>query len=187
MNKQATPQSCTYWQWKKKIPAEVCELLIKEAQEEDFETAAISSENTIDPKIRNAKIQFLEINHWFEGVMMNHARYANESAGWGYKFNTTEPIQIAKYEKDEFYDWHQDCYLPGVPKAEIRKLSIVALLSDPKDFEGSGLFIDGVDENLLVNQGDLVVFPSYFKHQVKPVVVGTRVSAVAWVRGPSFI
>ena len=35
-------------------------------------------------------------------------------------------------------------------------------------------------------KGDVIVFPSYLLHRVKPVTKGTRYSVVAWFGGPPF-
>tara|TARA_X000000368_G_scaffold380651_1_gene336583 strand:- start:210 stop:959 length:750 start_codon:yes stop_codon:yes gene_type:complete len=76
---------------------------------------------------------------------------------------------------------------------KVRKLSITLMLSDPKDYEGGNLKFDfGVHKETKrfeeisggqVNQGSMVVFPSYKYHCVTPVTKGTRYSLVAWFNG----
>ena len=57
------------------------------------------------------------------------------------------------------------------------------LLND--DFDG-GEFEYQIDTKSLtvkLKKGDVLVFPSYFLHRVKPVTMGTRYSLVAWASG----
>jgi PKHD-type hydroxylase len=175
-----------FWQWSKKLPTSVCELLLSELNESNFKPGVVD-QGQIIKEVRNSKIQFLEPNHWFEGVLFNHSQYANSSTGWNFSLCAVEPVQIAKYEADDHYDWHTDANFPSVPNEFTRKLSVVALLSDPDDFEGGGLFLEGVDKNLLENRGDIVVFPSYLKHKAMPVTSGSRITAVMWIKGPPFV
>jgi len=37
-----------------------------------------------------------------------------------------------------------------------------------------------------MKKGDIIVFPSFMVHRVKPVTKGTRKSIVIWVLGPKF-
>ena len=75
---------------------------------------------------------------------------------------------------------------------KVRKLSVTLMLSDPKDYEGGNLKFDfGVHVNDRfkeisddeVQQGSMVVFPSYKYHCVTPVTKGTRYSLVVWFNG----
>ena len=75
---------------------------------------------------------------------------------------------------------------------KVRKLSITLMLSEPNDYEGGNLKFDfgAHSKNRykeisggLVNQGSLIVFPSYKFHCVTPVTKGTRYSLVIWFNG----
>lgn len=177
-----------YWRWEKNLPKNLCEMFLSEINHSKFIHGQIKDpKNPINKEVRNSKIQFLEVNHWLEGILFNHSQYANSEAGWNYALSGIEPVQISKYNLGEQYDWHQDSALPSIPKVPTRKLSVVTLLSDPSTFEGGGLIIEGCDENLLKNQGDIVVFPSYLNHKALPVESGTRITAAMWISGPPFI
>lgn len=179
-----------YWRWDKKLSPALCKVLLEELDRNKFITSKVIQGPevvVVDKKRRTCNTQFLDANHWLEGIMFNHVRYANQSAGWNYNLGPIERVQVAEYTIGGFYNWHEDEKLPGQPKAIIRKLSAVALLNDPSEFEGSGLFIEGIKENLLPGQGDIIVFPSYLRHRVKPVESGVRYSAAMWVQGPAFI
>ena len=75
---------------------------------------------------------------------------------------------------------------------KVRKLSITLMLSDPKDYDGGNLKFDfGVHVKDRykeicdgeVQQGSMIVFPSYKYHCVTPVTRGTRYSLVIWFNG----
>ena len=75
---------------------------------------------------------------------------------------------------------------------KVRKLSITLMLSDPNDYDGGNLKFDfGTHEGNRfkeisgdeVQQGSMIVFPSYKYHCVTPVTRGTRYSLVIWFNG----
>lgn len=81
------------------------------------------------------------------------------------------------------YDWHTDVG----PKMANRKISCVLQLSNPEDYTGGELQINGgngiVDAPKDFNT--LIIFPSFVLHRVTPVLTGTRKSLVTWVAGPT--
>ena len=84
------------------------------------------------------------------------------------------------------YGWHHDVDFKN-PHPYHRKLSLTLQLSDPKDYEGGEFeFESGIDElpEEYREKGTILIFPSFYKHQVKPVTKGTRHSLVTWVEGP---
>ncbi len=75
---------------------------------------------------------------------------------------------------------------------KVRKVSITLMLSDPNDYDGGNLKFDfGTHEKNRykeisgheVQQGSMIVFPSYKYHCVTPVTRGTRYSLVIWFNG----
>lgn len=99
-----------------------------------------------------------------------------------------EQIQLTRYPEGQegFYDWHVDRGNSGT--AQHRKLSMVVQLSDPADYEGGGLVLNGagVEETVPLAQGGAVFFPAYVLHRVTPVTKGARYSLVTWIHGPNF-
>jgi PKHD-type hydroxylase len=69
-----------------------------------------------------------------------------------------------------------------------RKLSMSMLLNTPGvDFEGGDFqtfFAKETDVSL--KRGQILIFPSFIVHRVKPVTKGIRKSLVIWVTGPGF-
>jgi PKHD-type hydroxylase len=177
-----------FWLWEKAIPKELCEFLKVEFDRFNPGKGTVygnHSEEQLE-KIRKCKTAFAHPNHWIEGVLFNHIRYANQSAGWNFDIDGIQPVQLTKYDGSEFYDWHTDDDVLSRREPNQRKLTAVLLLSAPDEYEGGGLFVKGMDQSLIVNQGDLVVFPSFLEHTAKAVTSGTRMTAVGWSTGPYF-
>ena len=83
-------------------------------------------------------------------------------------------------------DGKYDSHVDRSYGTQIRKLSIVILLSD--DFEGGDFELISGDkpDKLKMEKGKLFLFPSFVLHRVKPITKGERNSLVAWVTGPNF-
>ena len=85
-----------------------------------------------------------------------------------------------------YYHWHHDVDFK-TSQAFHRKLSITVQLSDPDEYEGGDFEFDGDIDQLPPEhkeKGTVLVFPSFYRHRVKPVTKGTRKSLVAWFEGP---
>ena len=175
--------SAKCWYWKQGIPQDVCNLILAEATDTRFSRAETRQES--GDEYRNNNIFFLDKNHWFESVMLNFGRLSNIEAGWNFDWNDCEKVQISRYQPGQRYEWHPDENIFRDSDA-VRKLTIVCQLNDPADYEGGGLRLAGFDENILINQGDVVVFPSLSDHTATIVESGQRFSAALWVTGPQF-
>lgn len=100
-------------------------------------------------------------------------------------------IQFTRYDGDKIfpgkYDWHHDVNW-GEVGTHHRKLSISIILND--EYEGGILEMDPTDCEALPKEantkGTIILFPSFFRHQVTPVTSGTRYSLVTWVEGPKW-
>jgi PKHD-type hydroxylase len=62
------------------------------------------------------------------------------------------------------------------------------LLNTPEvDFEGGDFSTFMSKEiNVPLKRGEILIFPSFIVHRVKPVTRGIRKSLVIWVTGPGF-
>jgi len=178
-----------YWKWEKAIPPAVCEQLLREVGENNLSDGVVGygGDVRVDETIRNGKTAFLPNNHWFEGILLNHARWANQSANWGFHVDGCEPLQVASYKTGEKYDWHKDDEVLNRSRPYQRKLSVICQLTRAEDFTGGGLLLKGAqDESLINNQGDLIVFPSFLEHKAATVESGHRVTVVCWITGGHF-
>lgn len=175
-----------YWYWDKGLSDDLCDKAISEIQESKLQKGEIfghdGESEKVDLKIRDSNIIFPDQNHWLEGILFNHAVYANMNANWNYFIERAEGLQLTEYGEQGHYDWHED-WNPYVEKgALIRKLSVVCLLSDQSEFEGGEFQVKG-GTNIPLKKGSIIVFPSYVTHRVAPVLSGRRMSAVTWILG----
>jgi len=126
---------------------------------------------------------------WIYEKLMDLARIANDEM-WRFDLLTApEVIQYTEYygTDEGKYDWHQDV---GSHDLSIRKVSLTVQLSDSNDYTGGDLCFwkggSSLDKNVLVAPraaGNVVIFPSYMVHSVRPVTSGTRRSFVLWLGG----
>jgi len=138
---------------------------------------------------------------------------ANSVAGWNFNITSQEQLQFTKYKGEGKYDWHTDGFCDAHAKRYFsfdipsnlsatnypnlidttRKLSCSVLLND--DFSGGEFDTAFVDtgplelrkQEIKLKQGDMILFPSYLPHRVRPVRVGTRYSLVLWFAGPPLV
>jgi PKHD-type hydroxylase len=101
-------------------------------------------------------------------------------------FGLNEGFQFTNYKAPS------DKYKQHVDRAygtAVRKLSISIQLTDPKEYKGGELILYDGDKGspMSKEQGNLIIFPSYVLHEVKPVTKGERNSLVCWVTGKSFV
>jgi len=148
---------------------------------------------------RRSKVKFFdrnEDNFWifdrFNNVIDSINNKFYDFDLYGYK-----SFQYTIYDSREKgeYNWHQDIilgdYLDGMDNQGTRKLSVVMLLSEPQiDFSGGEFHLNlGMEKDPItptLNKGDIIAFPSFLIHIVKPVLLGVRKSIVIWVEGPKF-
>jgi len=173
-----------FWRWENGLSSELCDLLLKDRAtfEEQIAVIAGGSEGIVNKTIRDSSVCWAPFNHWIEGILYNYGLYAAQEAGWNYQLGRPEKVQLTAYDKDGFYGWHED-WAPFDTSPIVRKVSIVALLSDPSEFEGGEFqFTEG--GTIEMKRGTVLAFPSFVRHQVTRVTSGKRYSAVCWISGP---
>ena len=161
------------------VPSEVCDFLI-----ENY--GKWSTAKTLDPDYssqRSSDIAWIVDNFWKTSFF----KIIDDINAQSFEFNinSVEDLQLTKYvAPNGHYDYHLDGTGYSAMKGGlVRKLSMSVLLND--DFDG-GEFEYQIDTKSLtvkLKKGDVLVFPSYFLHRVKPVTMGTRYSLVAWASG----
>lgn len=102
-----------------------------------------------------------------------------------YHFDITgvAPLQILQYQQDGFFKEHYDI---GQSVLSHRKLSMVVFLNPPSEYQGGQLLFFPDYPPLKQELGDVLLFPSYMYHEVKPVTTGVRYTLVIWSEGPCF-
>jgi len=175
------------------IDDQVCKRIIGLAGN-GWESSEVESDlgsDVLDTSLRESGV-FWTKEEWLVALIWSYMDAYNEVSGLSYDIRSVEPIQLTKYARGGFYDFHVDGF--GSKKWEVggsvRKISMTIQLSE--DYDG-GKFqvarlrsgeveVDTMDKSM----GTVMLFPSVLEHRVLPVKSGVRYSLVAWFSGPAF-
>lgn len=102
---------------------------------------------------------------------------------WQYDLDEGQHSWMQTYEAGNKYQRHMD----GSP-GQTRKLTAVALLTNPMDYRGGGLtlYVDPKQQMVPTARGTIVVFDHWIQHEVRPVVAGRRQTINMGFWGPPF-
>ena len=197
------------------LNAEECDKLVED-QKNNLETAGHqwNGERVVGEhkNIRDSRTAFF-INQGLSELIRSCVDIVNYEAGWRYDIVARELFQLTEYKKGQHYTWHTDgpgCCHNSARKSSVlhksdalhytqqtnllgtvRKISISAILND--DYKGGELQFRTLsptgqleESSVACKTGDIIVFPSYLHHRVKPITKGVRYSIVAWYGGPPF-
>jgi PKHD-type hydroxylase len=176
-----------------------CDAIVELGKSLNLQYGAIGNpdQSRVDPNYRHVQVATLahtQKTSWIYERVHTKVQACNDE---DYRFELSgllEEFQFLKYEaaetKDEtpgHYNWHQDF---GAHYMSRRKISVVAQLSDPGDYNGCNLMICDPGPKILngiyAERGAAVLFPSWTPHCVTAITRGTRYSLVAWVHGSPF-
>ncbi len=183
-----------FWEmWPEGLTSDYCDFLLERAQQlPPVEASVHEGEGAYAvPHIRRTLLRWFDADGQDRAIadtVMFFARKANRNS---FGFDITEPVQIqfAEYHgtNNGHFDWHQDVNWTA-PTATDRKLSFIAQLSDPADYEGGDFEFSGYPSPAadFKKRGSVLIFPSFLQHRIRPVTWGIRYSLVSWVEGPKF-
>ena len=191
-----------FWYWPKQLPPKTCQQIINLGKEK-WESAQVVDNvanvkiNVLEKDIRNNDVAWIN-EQWIYDLVFPFMRDANEFAVWKYNIVSANDCQLTRYTKGTFYSWHKDGLgshndVDTNPDNKLlygntRKLSMTVVLNN--DYEGGDFQIRG-DYNIAkvprLEEGSIIVFPSFMDHRVTPVTKGIRYSLVVWFVGPPFI
>ena len=195
------------------LDKETCDKIINLA--EDKLVKVSDEEETIDRHIENHKdVNITDIvwteDQWIYDAVWSYMAQANEEAGWKYDIGAADRMQLARYKKGMFYNWHSDSRIDAynnptnkLTLGRIRKLTMTCILND--DFEGGEFqiikydpfaplmresWLDRFPDNHIstveYKKGTIIIYPSDIFHRVKPVTKGIRYSLSLWFLGPPY-
>lgn len=134
-------------------------------------------------RVDNYHIAIKDDTKWIFDKIINAVHVANHEYFNFELLGIIHELQLLHYKSEEagFYDWHVDV---GNGSASKRKLSVVAMLSDPSEYEGGNLIVNiGTEVKCINTKGSINMFPSYALHTVTPVTKGDRWVLVVWIHG----
>ena len=177
---------------KGEVPSDVCKKIIdvvKDWKEGTVETP--DREIKGEHNIRKSEI-FWSYEQWIFDYIWKYMDVFNEITGLRYDISGVESIQITKYEKGDYYNFHYDGKgsHKNVVHEKVRKISMTIQLNE--DYEGGEFKVAWCDEGKLLtetlgkSEGTIILFPSILEHCITPVTSGTRYSLVAWFIGVPF-
>ena len=184
-----------YWFWDKEISHENCQRLIKLGKGKWNQAQTDGSKQRIESLYNIRKSDVVWVNdQWVYDLIWPYMMTANEQAGWKYNIVAAETCQVTRYTKDGFYVMHKDgmgSHEEVINEPEnkvlhgnVRKLSMTIVLNS--NFEGGDFEIAGNEMISKLEEGSVIVFPSFMFHRVAPITKGIRYSLVAWFVGPPF-
>lgn len=193
-----------YWIFRNAISEEAMGKIKEIASQSEYKVAT-TDDGEDNKKARSSNVSWSSDQYLYE-VFSRFVYDANESSGWKYDIDYFEAIQIATYEKNQYYSWHDDglgdhsgVYGTDVPDdnytGKVRKLSLVACVSN--GYVGGDLELSiqtrNREQNIFnetlypeMKYGDVIVFPSYIFHRSTPVTEGTKHSVAMWCLGAPF-
>lgn len=100
--------------------------------------------------------------------------------------NRIYPPRFNRYAGGGAYGAHVDSALMRLPRSDLMlrsDLSATLFLSEPDDYEGGELEIEGPlgVQSVKLPAGDMIVYPANSLHRVTPVTRGARVAAFFWI------
>lgn len=154
-------------------------------------TGAVELGNDTDSyRTNNRDIAYLrpaQDTKWLYDILFPLVLKANEEI---FHFDidiVTDAIHYVIYPEDGGHlDWHMDIGVFGVNR---RKIATTVQLSDPSEYDGGEfeIWIGGQDPiQVPRKKGDVICFPSFYMHRVKPIKRGKRKSLVFWTGGRPF-
>ena len=155
----------------------------------------------LNPEQRISDIAWVR-DQWVYDTIWPFMEEANQKTGWRYDIKAAESMQITRYKKGGFYNFHRDGagdHLSAYDRPDnkfmhghVRKLSMTVLLNS--NYSGGEFqFTTYSKEECNISTpefnkvGSIIVFPSAMEHRVAPITKGIRYSLVIWFLGPPFV
>jgi len=153
---------------------EECQTILQEGNASSLQAAELAT--GFRPELRLTQVCALQqpLPHLNQRVLQELSRVQVP----GYELSSFGPWQFGRYDQGSFFAWHRDN--DGVELVR-RYYSVVIALGG--DYTGGELETEWQGElrTWTLSPGELVLFPSSARHQVKEVTSGTRYSLVNWI------
>lgn len=155
------------------MAASQCDALVEYMEQQDH-----YNHEGCDALTREAPMPLADV---FDPVIL--AAVTANASQWQFDLDPYPAAWMQSYESGGSYQLHVD-QAPG----QMRKLTAVAMLSDPADYVGGDLIIRILPHDIPApkSRGTVVVFPSWVLHYVTPISRGFRQTINLGFWGPPF-
>jgi PKHD-type hydroxylase len=129
--------------------------------------------------------------NWIIDPIVDVVVAANDQAFGFHIDGVAEGLNYLVYESTgDQYRRHIDLHMADINSDRAnRKLTYVLQLSEPDEYEGCDLILDGgADDGMPIPRelGSLSIFPAFLAHEVTPLIKGERHSIVGWAHGDAW-
>jgi PKHD-type hydroxylase len=183
-----------YFVWKSCLDKDIIEKFVSIGESLSTTEATVGdgiNSSAVHTNIRISTLSWIKYNEQSKKVFDALISKIDSVNFWYYGFILTgiEDIQYTRYPIGGHYVFHND--ILSSRENFMRKLSVVACLSNQSDYEGGEFEIapsgGSNPTKFKFDFGDLIAFPSYIPHRVAPVTAGHRTTVVTWAMGPKFV
>ena len=132
---------------------------------------------------------FLQFQNKIHSIISNNEKISkNFSIGLPIMIHS---IRLNKYDEGMKYDWHVDNPF-GLRFGKLVTCNYGFVIMMDDNFEGGELELElpnFIDEKKHIKKwkgkvGDMIIFPSFYKHRVKKITSGSRVVVNGWIAHP---
>jgi len=179
-----------YFHWDNLLTSDECDYIRELAKEYSITKATIEEDDgpVVSEEVRpNVNVRWLPYEKdtaWLYELIW-HEVSKHQVNGWNFDIRGIfEQIQFTSYDAtkgESYYNYHKDT---GANNNH-RKISLTVQLTDPSEYEGGTFHLENqytIPE--LKEKGSAVMFPSFVRHHVAPVIKGKREVLVIWISGP---
>ena len=185
-----------YAYWEKALTPEECNKIIKIAKNKGLIKggttgplgASLEASGKNNLNIRSSQITWLIPSDDLEWLYRKITDIVLNLNDRFFKFDIDGIIEGFQFTNYKAPSGNYGKHIDKAPNLPVRKLSLSIQLTDPKKYKGGELYLYDTEKGteMRKEQGDLILFPSYTLHEVKPVTKGERNSLVVWITGKQF-
>lgn len=194
-----------FMHYKGGLTREECDLILGHASKLPHEAGTIRCADNQCRVMEDMRVSEIAWIRWDDPVMRwlfdrmvifvaeaNMKCFQFELANWprlsfrSIQFTQYHAAPAGEDEKAGRFEWHRDMRWCENSNVEAdRKITACVMLSDPEEYEGGQFHLEEANlEDRYTRKGDVLIFPSIFRHKVDAVTRGTRNVLAFWADGP---
>ncbi len=153
-----------------------------------------NAKNGVVPDYHQAdlwSINYTEETKWLWERVVKNLTAVNENYFGFEVYGIIEPLQLLCYDATKSEKGEGDRHELHIDNAHpfsCRKISFSLELSDPDTYQGGefNVYASETTMDFPNSRGTMIMFPSFFLNEVKPIIKGKRWALVGWISGPQF-